>query len=44
MNVLNTVNPKSVVKAISKLKKLRSKDEVEDTPVVMTNEFAALLN
>ena len=44
MNVLNTVNPRSVVKAIAKLKKLRSKDEVEDTPVVMTNEFAVLLS
>jgi len=38
------VKPNSIFLAIAKLKKLRSKDNISEAPIVMTNEFATLLD
>ena len=41
--MVNTVNENSVTKAVNVLREKRTKVVVDDAPIVMTNEFARLL-
>ena len=43
LNVVNTVNENSITNAVNVLREKRTKVVIDDAPIVMTNEFARLL-
>jgi len=42
LNVINTIQPNSVVAAVIDIRKKRESDGVEEQPIVLTTEFAQL--
>ena len=43
LNVANTVVKNSVVKAVLEARRKRENKQIEESPIILTNEFAQLL-
>jgi len=42
LNVVNTINHNSVISAVLKIRTQREKALIEESPILLTNEFAQL--
>ena len=43
LNIVNTVNDNAVIKAVNTVKEKREKKQTTEAPIVITNEFARML-